>query len=80
MLHRCPYEDGHVCCKVGWLAHPVPGHGKKSGYAPACDTSDIIVILNEVHNDVMVMHSKDKIHIEPPGEVDAILARHVFCT
>jgi len=34
MLYRCPYEDGHVyvCSK---LAHPVPGHGKKSGYAPA---------------------------------------------
>jgi len=24
----------YVCSKVGWLAHPVPGHGKKSGYAP----------------------------------------------
>jgi len=36
MLYRCPYEDGHVYVysKVGWLAHPVPGHGKKSGYAP----------------------------------------------
>jgi len=35
MLYRCPYEDGHVyvCNKVGWLAHPVPGHGKKSCYA-----------------------------------------------
>jgi len=31
------YEDGHVyaCSKVGWLAHPVPGHSKKSGYATA---------------------------------------------
>jgi len=37
MLYRCPYEGGHVyvCSKVGWLAHPVPGHGKKSGYTPA---------------------------------------------
>jgi len=34
MLYRCPYEDVLVCSKVGWLAHPVPGHGKKSGYAP----------------------------------------------
>ena len=35
MLYRCPYEDRHVyvCNKVGWLAHPLPGHGKKSGYA-----------------------------------------------
>jgi len=31
-----------------------------------CDTCDTIVILNEVHNDVMMMYSKDKIHIEPP--------------
>jgi len=22
-----------ACSKVGWFAHPVPGHGKKSGYA-----------------------------------------------
>jgi len=30
------------------------------------DTCDTIVILNEVHNDVMMMYSKDKIHIEQP--------------
>jgi len=39
MLNRCPYEDGHVylCSKIGLLAHPVPGHGKKSGYATATE-------------------------------------------
>jgi len=25
----------YSCSKVGWSAHPVPGHGKKSGYATA---------------------------------------------
>jgi len=28
------------------------------------------VILNEVHNDVMMMYSKDKIHIEQPNNRD----------
>jgi len=35
MLYRCPYEDVYACSKVGWFAHPGPGHGKKSGYATA---------------------------------------------
>jgi len=25
----------YACSKVGWFAHPVPWHGKKSGYATA---------------------------------------------
>jgi len=46
MLYRCPYENGHVylCSKVGWLAHPVSGHGKKSGYSPV-DIYDRTVLI-----------------------------------
>jgi len=30
----------------------------------------IPAILNEVHNDVMMMYSKDKIHIEQPSQIN----------
>jgi len=30
----------YVCSKVGWFAHPVPGHGKKSGYATVSYTDE----------------------------------------
>jgi len=30
---------------------------------PVSDTNDTIVVLSEIHNDVMMMYSKDKIHI-----------------
>jgi len=47
MLYRYPYEDGHVyvCSKVVLLAHPMPGHGKKSGYATVNEMGDTIMLF-----------------------------------
>jgi len=81
MLYRCPYEDGHVyaCCKVGWFAHPVPGHGKRSGYATA-QATDMLAVNRSLRHESMhkmlascsdytaikiqVPESEQKVHIE----------------
>jgi len=62
MLYRCPYEDGHVyvCSKVGWLAHLMPGHGKKSGYALAlnhCELASYMHITNPSSNHWSIIKS-----------------------